>query len=337
MSRFNFFIAIVCIFIASCKKQPAACIDGPLTVNEGESPTYNWCGEYEEEVEWRFNGNTVSSGSSFTPDFTMRGLNTLEATGKNGKKHESKVIEINYGKTSKTYVSFTNLCNSTNKNIPNTSDIQYFHAYLYNSRYDWVEDAKQGTHWLAIDSTSCQFLPGANTAGALFSKTYTRGSQKIVSVEFRNGPSLTPYLSNWADLMYGQTGTVDINNYEFTDNGAQTRLDTYSKQFVTGKWVLTTRFFNTTSIQLADCESDDYLKFFADGTWTYNSGPKACGSSQSSNSVINAGTFYSLPTCITPVTITMQGNITQNCVFKKNTIEVSSNNSNYVEIYNYQQ
>jgi len=270
--------------ISSCKKEPSACIDGPTSVAEGESATFTWCGENADDVSWGTNGVT-GSGKSFTPAFPYRGEFTMNATGKNKKGSASAQIMVEYGKAAKMIAVIKNTCNSGNTNIPNSTDIQNYKAYLYTNRADWRDDLSSYGHSKAIDSVTCEYSTKYTTAVAIFTKSHPSVAGRIVSVEHRP-PGGGSNISNWANIVeLGATAS-------YYDALIETNIDSYSKKLIQGKWKLTSGQINGNPAPISACNLDDYMKFapgvsFAEGTWTYNVGPDNCGGT----SLPSNGTF----------------------------------------------
>jgi hypothetical protein len=297
MKKIFLFLPILALTI-SCKKQPSACIDGPLTVELGESATYTSCSEHEGEIQWRF-GSERSSEKSFTPTFNSRGAYTIELNIKNGNKQDTKSIRVEYGKSPRTICTVLDVCSS---NIPNHEDVKNYKAYLYDSKADWVNDVKNKSHSLVIDSTSCEYSAAGATGLALFQKTFVSGTTKIVSIEYRNPSNSSSDVTNWGSLISDLDGKLTISNGDYADNSAGTRISKYAKKLLSGKWFLSSAIINNNPVTPAPCTNDDFLKFFGDGTWVYDVGNDNC----SNTSLPSNGTFTGFTSaCDSPVNFGM--------------------------------
>ena len=318
--KIKFYCAFVCIIaLSACKKQPSVCIDGPLVVAEGETPTYTWCGENSDDIEWRFGGERIH-GKTFTPVFKQRGNLSLEVNAKNGNKQSTKGFFIEYGKKSKLFCKVFNECTAGNVSLPSQSG--NCKAYLYESKTAWIEDVYNGVHTLAKDSVSCEYSSAYSAALASFKKSYPEGSGRIFSIEYRDPNNGTSYISNWKDIFYGSS-TFEMANFDYSDITIETRLTSYTKLFFSGTWKLTASYVNGNNVPLQPCNEDDFLKFKADGTWTYNTGSDNCnGTSLPSN-----GTFNNFPQCDSPLVFnltTSSGPFASSyCEFTINTIKVN--------------
>lgn len=286
----------VLIFVACNKlpfvtKEPTACIDGPLIVEEYQGATYSYCGENADDFEWSVNGGGIlGTSKTFVPTFTARGKYVIVLKAKNKKFEKTTSVEVEYGKTAKTTCLITNLCGNSD-NLSDPSEISYYWAYLYDSKADWSTDVSNGEHKLVKDSLQCQYSSAAKTAFVTFTKPYAVGSKKYISIEYRNPSKPNSNITNWAGLFKGTSGSVDINHNAFNDNNCATVLDNYSKQVFMGKWLLI-RYDDFSAAPLG-CKDDDYLKFYANGTWKYFLGPDNCNGGAEEST----GTLTDLPTC----------------------------------------
>ena len=299
MKSLKYFLAFTTLLLLiSCKKKEEeitieACIDGPTVISRGESVYYSWCGTEHIEVTWTSSFGQTTTDHSFYPDFPSIGIYTITATGKKGDKTESKSIEVTYGVSNQIKCSLTNACFSGNQNILQPGN---YKAYLYRSLTDWKNDVTNATHNLALDSST--FLPPDTFNPTIYTNittTYTDGS---VFFSIENGDE-----TNWSDLLqrlqankeetYG--GQLVLKEGRET---TATSVANLSKPFLRKKFILKKNVFNGNTIALSPCTTDDYLIFFADGTWNYEIGADDCGgTAQTSN-----GTFLYLPTCSPKIT-----------------------------------
>lgn len=276
------------IFLASsCKKikKPSGCIDGPTAVDVGESVNYTWCGDKADEIEWSANNGESGSGNSFTTTFSTRNRFTIIARGKNKFRNgDETILDVVCGKQSYVWCSISDQCTNGNV-IYNTSDLVNYKGYLYNSKSDWAEDVDNVNHNKCIDSVTAIYSSDKGSAGVYFKKTLPNSSLAFVSIEYRNPQTPTKLLTNWGELMVnGSGGLINADNREFQDNSGYTNLTDVAKKILRGKWKLTGTEINGSPITTSQCNLDDYVKFYANGTWKYFIGTDNCnGSSAESN------------------------------------------------------
>lgn len=299
-TRVVFCITLV-LAIFSCKKKeepgPTACISGPESVERGTSAVYSWCGsDVDSDIMWGTSYGETGVSGSFTANFPSVGKHTITVTGKRNGKTASESIEVNYGTHNKIRCQITSNCFVGNSNI---TDAQGCKAYLYNSIAAWSNDVKSGSYQQAIDTADCSYSTTYNTIYAEFTTTAPSGSKFYFAVEHplfgsnfgnlcRNGfngqPANTTNSFGQVVLSTGQEMTY-------------TSLDYSSKRLLNGKWKLVYHDLNGTSIPISACNQDDYLAFFTDGTWKYETGPDNCnGTSLPSDGTYS---YSSFPLCNT--------------------------------------
>lgn len=295
----NILFLIPLLTILSCKridvvtKEPSACIEGPILVEEFQTPTYTFCGEEADNFEWSVNGSGIlGTGKTFVPTFVARGKYVIVLKAKNKKFEKTTSINVEYGRTPKTTCLITNLCHNGNPNISDLNEISFYWAYLYDSKSDWSKDVENRSHQLVKDSLQCQYSNSTKSAYVTFTKPYTIGTKKYISIEYRNPSKPNETKSNWAALFKESSGIVEIKYDAFNDQNISTVIDNYSKTILTGKWLLTEIDQFSTNLPLG-CKADDYLKFNGDGTWKYHIGNDNCGGSAE----VSYGTYNQIPTC----------------------------------------
>ncbi len=289
--------------IASCKKEeasPSACISGPQTVDRGQYSEYSWCGSEVEEVSWSTSFGASGTGNKFTPNFPSIGKHTITVSGKRKGKTASETIEVDYGAFNTIRCTISNDCFNGNQLI--TSPTGY-KGYLYSSLTLCESDLKSGTHLSAIDSVDCKYSSKDATIVAEFKTSAAPGSTLYFSI---TGPSSE---SNIGKLCLNtffpgnpQNGFVVLSA---GGESTSTSVDAYSKKLLKGKWKLTYHELNGNNLALQPCNQDDYLAFFMDGSWKFETGQDNCnGTSLPSNGRYN----YPFPICMTaglPSGITM--------------------------------
>jgi hypothetical protein len=278
-----------------CKKKekaPVACIEGPLTVAEGETATYTWCGTNAKHVNWSTNQGGGASGNEFRPVFSSRGTYQVRVTGVNDEGESSDELTVEYGKKSEVICTIIDGCAVT-QSISSADFIKNLAAYLYNSKADWITSVTNGNHSLAIDSVKCEYSSAYQTAIARFTKSYPTNNSAEISVEYRHPTDPSILLTNWESLFTFTGGNVAITNIPFTSDVTSATLHEAPNKILRGKWKLSQTYINSAFVPVADCNKDDYIKLSANGTWTYNIGQDNCsGSSLPSN-----GTFTKMPPC----------------------------------------
>jgi|GEM_PF-6570616 len=299
---------LVCVMGCKKIKKPDACISGPETVEVGQSATYTWCGDKADKIKWNSSGGS-GNGSTFTVEFKNAGVHTIYVEASNKYSRDSnKSISVNCIRKSYVWCSIDNYCLTGGSTIYNGPDVTNYKAYLYISKSDWIMDADNGTHASCIDSVSCAYSPEKQKVGAHFKKEFITGSVVFVCIEYRNPQSPDNLLSNWSELLSsGASGSaVNINNSTWSDNSGYAGLYSAPRKILSGKWRLIAATINGTSVTLAACNQDDYIKFSTNGTWKYYVGTDNCnGSSQES-----IGSYGTLPACISGSDIGLSMNCT---------------------------
>lgn len=299
--------ALVLTISASCKqfKKPKACIEGPAKVELGQTASFTWCGDKADEIHWDGDYGISGEGESFSVTFNNPGQHTIYVRGNNKRSKETSASHyVTCIKPSYVWFGLQNICLSGGSTILNSPDLVNYKAYLYTTKTDWVDDVNNGNHKKCVDSVTCSFHTDYNNVGAYFKKTFATGTVLFVSVEYRNPQDPDNLLSNWADLINSgsATGWVNITNREGQDNTGSTQLSNVSRKILTGKWNLTKVITNGNPSAPSICNQDDYIKFYADGTWKYHVGSDNCNGS----AVESSGTFGNYSQCIASVgSITM--------------------------------
>jgi hypothetical protein len=267
---------------SSCKKKDemVACIDGPLTIERRFDPfeVYSWCGSGEEEVSWTCSNGESTTGVNFPVRFSSPGKYTITATATRGKgkKKESisKSIEVEYGTIARIRCYVYNACYSGNQNISNATG---YKAYLYSSITDWETDIAAKNRNKVKDSVNCVYSTGYATIYGEFAGAFPVGSTYYVIVEDGSGLSGAMQFSA---IKRGISNAGQYGHISVINGGTSTStiyIDESSKKFFSGKWVLVSNEINSVTAPIPACNQDDYLKFFPDGTWKYETGPDNCG------------------------------------------------------------
>ena len=296
-----FLVFTIFLTVMSCKKKEEevvieACIDGPTEISRGETVYYSWCGTEHIDVTWTTSYGQTITNISFQPDFPSIGKYTITATGKKGDKTESKSIEVTYGMSNHIKCTITNACFSGNQNILQPGN---YKAYLYRTLTDWKNDVTNANHNLALDSST--FLPTDTHNPTIYTNITTTLTDGSVFFSIENGDE-----TNWSDLLQRfQANKEETYGGQIVLKGGKettsTSVANLSKPFLRKKFILKKNVFNGNTIALSPCTADDYLIFFADGTWKYEIGADDCGATaQTSN-----GTFLYLPTCYPKITFGM--------------------------------
>lgn len=266
------------IAFTSCKKkyEISSCINGPTTLNRGQSAEYTWCGVGEEDVSWTssYSGSTLSNGPWFTPNFPSPGKYTITATAKNKKNTVTKSIEVEYGSVAKIRCKAYNTCFTGNNAIPSTTG---YKAYLYASIADWEEDLLTHNKNKVKDSTNLSYSSDVGTGYADFMVTAPIGTNYYVMVQGAEEISGAAQFSAVKRGLSsaGQYGHVVLTSYGHDETIVY--VDDHSKRFFSGKWVLQSNEINSVPVTIQACNQDDYIKFYADGTWKYEVGSDNCG------------------------------------------------------------
>jgi hypothetical protein len=291
---------LLCIAFAltvfSCKKKeepgPTACISGPESVDRGTSAVYTWCGsDVDSDITWTTSYGETGVSGSFNAYFPSVGKHTITVTGKRNGKTASESIEVNYGTYNKIRCQITSNCFVGNANI---SDANGCKAYLYNSMAAWSSDVKSGSYQQAIDTTDCNFSSAYSTIYAEFTTTAPAGSKFYIAIEH---PLFGTNFGNLCLNTFTVQAANTSNNFGqiILSSGQEmtyTTLDYSSKRLLNGKWKLVYHELNGTSIPIATCNQDDYLTFFTDGTWKYETGTDNCNNtSLPSNGTYPYGSF----------------------------------------------
>jgi hypothetical protein len=283
------------LLLAACKKDtikqqptlvPTACINGPAEVETSKGTVYTWCGEYADIVEWRMNGsNVLTTGSSFTPTFTSKGLNVISATGKSATGTKEATMNVFYGKNSRIICKIRPM-------LSLQGNRKKYWAYLYNSKADWVTDAVNGNHKLVIDSVNCRDTTGLGSIShvAFFRNVYSTGSSKLITVEYREAGRPDLVESSWLDAFKAQAGNLTINNQDYQEDTCGVAIEPNSRWILSVRWKMTQVDTGGPVSTAIDCFSDDYVRFYADGTWKYFVGEFLCA-----NETNSSGVFVSLP------------------------------------------
>ncbi|MBK6520821.1 MAG: hypothetical protein KBG47_02005 [Bacteroidia bacterium] len=275
-------IASIVSITSSCKKKDdmVACINGPLTIERGFDvlKDYSWCGSGEEEVSWTCSNGESANGVNFPVKFSNPGKYTITATATRGKgkKKESisKSIEVEYGTIARIKCYAYNSCYVGNQNISNASG---YKAYLYSSITDWETDIVAKNRNKVKDSVNCVYSSDYSTIYGEFAGAFPAGSTYYVMVENETGLSGAMHFSaiKRGISNAGQYGHVLVGNAG--PSTSTIYIDESSKKFFSGKWVLVSNEINSVNAPIPACNQDDYLKFFPDGTWKYETGPDNCG------------------------------------------------------------
>ncbi|MBX3164784.1 MAG: hypothetical protein KF900_09900 [Bacteroidetes bacterium] len=293
------FLAVA--MLASCKqfKKPNTCIQGPETCEVGEQVTFTWCGEYADIIEWDDGQGNSGEGRTFTTSFEHKGSRSIYVRARNkivlkgvGFRAEGE-HSVKCGEKSYVWCAISNACISGGGSgtIYNTPDLANYKAYLYAGKASWANDVDNGNHNFCLDSTTCTYQQG--TSGAYFKKTFPTGTEVYVSVEYRNPQTPNDTRTNWGSIIQENTGgLVGIHNNQWSDNSGWTSLSTETKKFLRGKWKLYSTQINGNSVPVPDCNKDDYIKFYANGTWKYHVGSDNCNGNSSESTGTN-----SVPTC----------------------------------------
>lgn len=304
---------------AGCKqfRKPKTCIQGPETCEVGEQVTFTWCGENADIIKWYDNQGNSAEGQSFTTSFTYRGTHEIRVDAKNkivlkgvGFSKE-EYYSVRCGEKSYVWCSISNECTGGSGTIYNTSDLVNYKAYLYADKASWANDVDNGNHASCLDSTTCMYRSeqgsSSGYSGAFFKKTFPTGTEVYVSVEYRNPQTLNDIRTNWGNIITQPNGgLVGIHNNQWSDNSGYTSLSPATKKVLRGKWKLSSMTVNGTSVSLSACNQDDYIKFYANGTWKYHVGSDDCNG----NSSESTGTYNNIPRCISnsDVSISMTSN-----------------------------
>lgn len=289
------------VVLAGCRqfKRPKACIDGPQKVEFGETATYKWCGDKADEIHWNADYGVSGMGESISITFENPGQHTIWVRGNNKRSKESQAsFFVTCTKPSYVWFSVRDYCLSGGQTIVNSPDIVNYKAYLYATQNDWTADMTNGGHNKCLDSVNCSYNTDYNGVGALFKKAFPTGTVLFVSIEHRNPQEPYNFSSNWTDAVFSGSGNsfVNINNKESQDNVGTVYLSAITKKVLAGKWTLTKVITNGTGALPADCNKDDYIRFYPNRTWKYHAGGDNCNGT----SVESSGIFGSLGQCMSP-------------------------------------
>jgi hypothetical protein len=283
------YLTLIAAMSIGCKqfKKPEVCVEGPETCDVGEQVTFTWCDGNADYITWDSEEGGHGEGRTFTTSFNKRGPRNITVKARN--KIVSKKLGFQARRTwsisvGKSYV-WCGIYNRCSGAINNGSDLVNYKAYLYSTIKDWEKDVDNGNHNSCLDSAGCGFSSEKNSIGAYFRKSFPVGSIVYVSVEYRNPQYPNKQQSNWGSLVQGGTSgcfvNINYNNDPYNDNWGDASIEEYAIKVLKGKWRLTSLQINGIIVSVPYCSQDDYIKFYANGTWKYHVGSDNCNGAAS--------------------------------------------------------